>query len=739
MSHFIIPTITSALRSFTYNRPTIPQGHQQASTLVLTDKVVLRFWECQTIVTSPLGLIFSVALIWRLIGWPCLLGVVTIIIAQVINGVLTRALLRWESTRRIATDAKLQKITQYVAAIRHLRYYGWHTIWQQTISKARQRELNLRLITGSLGVMLSFFNNLASGMFPVVAFWAYVSVAGKPLRVDVAFPALQLFSMLESSLREVPRLITVLLNAKVAVSRIEDFMGEPDKDDSNRGRVESTSGPVQDSSSSNVRWLNDKLTLEKASFAWPGSSCPVLRNVSIVCPKGITLVYGRVGGGKTALLQAMLGELDLQDGQCLRGHGAIAYCSQTPWLQSMSIRDNILFFSPFDNARYRQVLEACALAPDLSTFRSGDLSDIGENGIGLSGGQKMRVALARAVYSHAGTLLLDDPLSALDQQTAETVVQRCFAGPLLKDRTVVLITHRVDLCRSIAKQIVVVSSGTAQVLAPEATALKDSDQTSSSYPADIHETTEGKDQGLVVAPEKFLEEEHRAHGGVKAAVYWEYIKAGRMRWWVVLIFILAVYRLLAVAEVYFLKKWGEAYSDRTSRRSNTTTPPVSVRKAAFNEIFETLPSPEANIKPWLYGFIILAVAQAVMFLVSQSFMLVIIYSAGRQMFQAILGSISNAAFRFYDITPVGRLMNRMTSDISTVDGNISQQIQDVAWLGITWISSMVIIASVTPVFLAFSFALTVAFVWVFLRFLPTSQSLRRLEVSGYKPRPWLRQ
>lgn len=712
-----------------YYHRTVPHGHRKAKWFILTDKVALRFWEFQSFVTNPLGLVFSVSLIWKLIGWPCLLGSVTIIVAQIINGVLIRLLLHWESTRRIATDEKLQKITQYVAAIRHLRYYAWHGIWQQNISKARQRELNLRLITGYLGIMLNFFNNLASGMFPVVAFWAYVSLAGKPLRVDVAFPALQLFSMLESSLREIPRLITVLLNAKIAVGRIEDFMGEPDKDDSNRQCVEWISGPVHDPSGDSVESLDYRLKLTKASFAWPGRSWPVLQNLSIVCPVGITLVFGKVGGGKTALLQAMLGELDLQDGQCFRSHNAIAYCSQTPWLQSMSIRENILFFSPFDNARYRQVLDACALTRDLATFRSGDLSDIGENGIGLSGGQKMRVALARAVYSHANTLLLDDPLSALDQQTAETIVQNCFAGPLLRNRTVVLVTHRVDLCRSIAKQIVVVSDGMTQVLASEATALKESHQTSSSRPINTHERSESEDQDFIVTPEKFLKEEHRAHGGVKAAVYWEYIKAGKMKWWAVLIIILVVYRLVAVAEVYFLKQWGEAYADRSLPKLGITTSRASVRVAAFSDIFKDLPSPEANIKPWLFGFLVLAAAQAVMFLVSQSFMLVIIYSAGRQMFQAILRSISNATFRFYDITPVGRLMNRMTSDISTVDGNISQQIQDAAWLGITWISSMIVIASIAPVFLAFAFFLTVAFVWVFLRFLPTSQSLRRLEVS----------
>ncbi|KAL8825841.1 MAG: hypothetical protein Q9191_004170 [Dirinaria sp. TL-2023a] len=152
-----------------------------------------------------------------------------------------------------------------------------------------------------------------------------------------------------------------------------------------------------------------------------------------------------------------------------------------------------------------------------------------------------------------------------------------------------------------------------------------------------------------------------------------------------------------------------------------------------NGLLDRLPSPETDIMPWLYGFLILAIAQAVMFLFSEGFMLVIIYTAGRQMFEAVLSRISGATFRFYDVTPVGRLMNRMTSDIGTVDGDISQQLEEVAWLVITWTASIVVIASVTPVFLIFSAILTAAFVLVFLRFLPTSQSLRRLEMISLSP------
>ena len=644
-----------------------------------------------------MGLVLSVVLIWKLIGWPSLLGVLTVIIAQAVNALITRVLLQKERLRRIATDSKLRKIIEFVEAIRHLRWYGWQDFWQDQIMEARQDELNLRITTSVWGLIISFTNNFASGMFPVAAFYAYTALAELPLTVDVAFPALQLFTMLESNLRDIPGLITVLLNAKVAMGRIEDFMNEPNKEEA----LSSMPG-------------NTRLSLQDATFAWPGSSRPVLHGIELAFPTGLTLICGKVAAGKTALLQALMGELDSLGGHAIRPNELIGYCAQTPWLQSMSIRDNILFSSPYEKKYYREVLEACALLADMAEFKHGDLSNIGENGIGLSGGQKARVALARALYSRAKILLLDDPLSALDHQTAETIVRQCFGGSLLKGRTIILVTHRTELCLDFAEQIVEFSDGRARILEKEATLEKPSSQLISQHLSDEQSQERRDEEEALDEPEEFMEEEHRAHGGVKAYVYWEYIKAGKLKWWAVLIFVLALYRLIAVGETWFLKEWGESY----------TRPLVEVKSG----ILPSLPSPELDIRPWLVGFFVLAAAQASMFLISQGFMIVIIYTAGRRMFAQILDRVGHAVFRFYDVTPVGRLMNRMTSDIGTVDGNISQQFQAFAWLSITWVSSIVVIASITPLFLVFSLALTAAFVLIFLRFLPTSQSLRRLEV-----------
>ena len=665
-------------------------------------EIAQRFWEFQSLVTQPVSLVLSIVLIWRLIGWPCLIGVLTILIAQALNSLIARALIRWETIRRMATDDKLQKISQFVEAIRHLRWYGWQEAWLERIMKSRQHELNLRVVTSLWNILISFTNTFASGMFPVAAFYAYTLLAGRPLRIDIAFPALQLFSMLETSLREIPGLITVLLNASVAIGRVQGFMNEPDMVDKKTPTTAST-----------------RFELRNASFAWPGASKAVLHDISLRFPLGLTVVCGEVAAGKTALLQALLGELDWQGGEFVPPNEIVGYCAQIPWLESMSIRDNILFSSPYEPSRYREVLEACALMPDMANFEHGDLSQIGENGIGLSGGQKARVALARAVYSGARILLLDDPLSALDHQTAETIVRRCLGGRLLAERTTILVTHRTELCHSFAKQIIEIAEGRAQVIGADPANSSSLHQVRSSESTTEADHKRDDEQRLAAIPDKFMEDEHRAQGGVKASVYWEYIKAGKLRWWLVLVCALALFRLIDVGETWFLKEWGEAYDKPEERIASG--------------LFDMLPSPEVNIRPWLIGFFLLATAQAVAFLISQGIMLVIIYTAGRDMFKRVMDRVSHATFRYYDVTPVGRLMNRLTSDCSTIDGNISNQFQNVARLLIAWISSIVVIASVTPIFLVFSLALTAGFVFIFQHFLPTSQSLRRLEMVSLSP------
>lgn len=700
-------------------------------------EVAQRFWEVDTLVDKPLGLVIATVLVWKLLGPSCFLGISAILVAQVLNVFITRMLLRWERVRRLATDTRLQISSQFVEALRHLRWYGWQNHWLRQVMEARQSELNLRIVTSLFNVLIRFVNTFASGLFPVVALYAYTLLAGNPLRIDIIFPALQLFTMLELRLREIPGLITVLINASIAMERIEDFMAEPDKE-------------KQEALASNA---GASLVLDSCYFAWPGKASPVLSDINLRVSGGLTVICGKVGAGKTALLQALLGELDRLSGVSETPNEMVGYCSQTPWLQSMSIRDNILFSSPYDEPRYKQVLEACALLPDLANFKHGDLSFVGENGIGLSGGQKARVALARAVYSTARILYLDDPLSALDHNTAEAIVRRCFSGPLMQNRTVVLVTHRTTLVRHIADQIVHLHDGRATIEDKQnissTLSIDDTDESSSSHTTDDESQDEVTDQDAKAAvPDKFIEEEHRAEWGVKAKVYWNYIRAGKYKWWLVLAVFITMYRLAAVGQSWFIKEWGEAYDHDQTAVLFGFSP--SYKKASSGGLgeplvlpqvlswkpgnpFDKFPAPVEDVRPWLVAFFAITVFQSLTVLVSQLMMIVIVYCAGQTLFQEVMLRVSHATFRFFDVTPIGRLMNRLTSDIGVVDGNISEQFQRIIFQVIVWVSSLLVIASVTPTFLTFSFLLTAAFIFTFLRFLPTSQSLRRLEMVSLSP------
>jgi len=231
---------------------------------------------------------------------------------------------------------RLQQSSQYIESIRHLRWYAWERIWLSHVMDARQKELRLKVYIFLLNSAIVFINQLSSGLFPVVSFWAYTMIAGHELRIEVAFPALELFAILQANLKDIPELITVLLNASVALGRIEDYMNEPD-------RIEEVEASGYDG----------PLELRQASFSWPGMLRNVLNNVTVSFPPGLSIIFGPVAAGKTALLQALLGELDHNEGELIRADQPIAYCAQTPWLQSMSIRENILFFEPMNEDRYK--------------------------------------------------------------------------------------------------------------------------------------------------------------------------------------------------------------------------------------------------------------------------------------------------------------------------------------------------------------------------------------------------
>ncbi|CAK7215532.1 hypothetical protein SBRCBS47491_002513 [Sporothrix bragantina] len=757
-------------------------------------EVAQRFWEFPTLFTKPLNFVLSIFLLWNVLGGASLLGILVIVAAQIINVYIVKVLVRWELARRAVTDIKLQVTSQFIESIRHLRWYDWQDKWLSNILTARQKELRYRVITNLIQKCIFVVNQLAASFFPVAAFYAYTVIEKRPLTIDIAFPALNLFNLLEQSLRELPDLITVLLNANVAMRRIEAFMAEPDKEGHESGEGDILKQPDEGVLVDGIIRPPGSLYIgiENAAFAWPTAEANMLTKVNFTADgPGLTVICGKVGTGKTALLMALLGEMDQRGGTRTIPKETIGYCAQTPWLQSMTVRENILFCLPYDEVRYHRVIEACCLLPDFAEFEAGDLSNVGENGIGLSGGQKARVALARAVYSRARILLLDDPIAALDHNTAESIMKRLFStSGLMKNRLVIFVTHRMDLAADYADQIYEVSDEhgivskidadqVRRTLGPSAApstlvAVNEESEAGSSAENDAVSSTTNNEADNAeaaaaadatadkVAKNKFIEEEHRAHGGVMLSVYWRYIKAGGAHWWLLVILSFIGFRISKIAYFYFLKIWGEAYGDDTianvasravSRYLSPSTQVVvsgahgdegmfSITAAIHPTIqngtrwFDNnfgLPSPEVNVLPWLFWFTVLALLTLVFRTFGDLILIAITYTAGKQVFQEVMVRVSTAPFRFFDVTPVGRLMNRVTSDIGTIDGAIAQQIHRCAWFVLNWISSILVIASATPTFLVMAIFMTSAFVLIFFHFLPASQSLRRLEMVSLSP------
>ncbi|KAL2120981.1 hypothetical protein VTJ04DRAFT_5008 [Mycothermus thermophilus] len=785
-----------------------PEKNSPASTgrilnLVRSDAydVAQRFWEAWTLVTKPLNLLLSLALLGRILGPASLAGVLVLLAGMAGNVFLMRLLLKVERARREVSDIKLQRTSQFCESIRHLRWYDWQTAWLETIMAARKVELRRVVQSNLVAKGIAVVNALAAYLFPVAGFWAYTVVSGRQLTVDVAFPALDLFAMLQNSLREIPDLVTVMLNARVSMGRIEAFMKEEEKEDL-KGVDLLAVKDQGNTTDHDVAGPPGKLEISfrDATFSWPGSTTTntaaghrreVLRNVSFTCIPGLTVVCGRVGIGKTALLQAILGEMDQLRGKRHVPREMVGYCAQTPWLESMSIRDNILFSAPYDRARFRKVVDACCLRDDLDKFKWKDLTQIGENGVGLSGGQRARVALARAVYSRARILVWDDPIAALDHQTATGILRNLFGTyreELMAGRLVVFVTHRVDIVAPYADQVLEVVEG-GRVVAYGRAELEDASNlsrlarlaqagTGPVVEENAGENGTGTGDEEDADPDKFIEEERRVHGGVVASVYWQYVKAGRLRWWFTLVVFFTLFRVVRIGYFWFLKEWGERYrrevpSSGIFGRSNDSIwngGVHGVRSLGFAggyypedlqhslvshtvsqgnghfflsgsgaaatgaatpeswlDLDRLLPSPSSHVGPWLVGFLVLSMIQVLFQTLSDASLIVIIYQAGKNMFERTMGRVAGATFRFYDVTPVGRLLNRLTADMAAIDGQIAGHLMAVVFHSLGWLSSVIVISTATPVFLVISIVMTALFFITFDRFLPTSQSLRRLE------------
>ena len=247
-------------------------------------------------------------------------------------------------------------------------------------------------------------------------FALYVVTSKKPLTSQIVFPAISLFQLLQFPLSVLPMVFSSWVEAYVSIKRLTAFLSANELQ-SDAVERDTNPGELQDG--------DELVSVIGGEFAWNSSQTePTLVNVNLSVKKGeLVAVVGRVGSGKSSLLSAILGEMTRKKGH-VKLRGNVAYVSQNPWLQGATVRENIVFGHRFNQKFYDAVLDACAIRPDLAVLVDGDETEIGEKGVTLSGGQRARISLARAVYSRADIVLFDDPLSAVDSHVAKHLFEQ---------------------------------------------------------------------------------------------------------------------------------------------------------------------------------------------------------------------------------------------------------------------------------------------------------------------------
>lgn len=357
-----------------------------------------------------------------------------------------------------STDIRVDAVTEAVGALRIIKMFGWEDRIKKRIAGKREDELALTWKRRLMDLLNLFVNMFLPVLTMTVTFAAYTLIQKQPLTAATVFTSMVIFENLKGVLGLVIFMVSSYITSGVSLNRINKFLNESEMiDEYSQGSRATFQSPDQIEAEA-----NGLIRLKDATFAWgEDSGNDNIVNFRLHVPdvtfaKGkINLITGPTGSGKSSLLKALTGELHFEPQNeyaffNLPRDGGVSFAAQESWCMSDSIRDNILFGAPYDETRYRQVVHDCALETDLKLFDDGDRTEIGEKGLTLSGGQKARVTLARAIYaktsivlldgmSYQRTLLITDIFSALDTLTSRFILENLFKGDLVKDRTVVLV------------------------------------------------------------------------------------------------------------------------------------------------------------------------------------------------------------------------------------------------------------------------------------------------------------
>ncbi|XP_074649425.1 multidrug resistance-associated protein 1-like isoform X1 [Tubulanus polymorphus] len=729
--------------------------------------------------SAPFQITVSMYFLWYTLGPAVLAGLGVMILMLPINAVLAHFTRKFQIAQMKEKDERIKLMNEVLNGIKVLKLYAWEESFMCRILGIRNKELSILKKNAYLNAAISFAWNCTPFIVCLVSFAVFIlSSASNQLDAQTAFVSLALFNIMRFPLFALPMVISAIVQANVSLQRLSEFLQRDDLENS-----------VVYSKETDVA-----VKINDGKFAWDKTESLTLDGINLdIKPGSLVAVVGSVGAGKSSLVSAILGEMEKVSGT-VTINGSIGYVSQQAWIQNATLRENVLFNESLEEDTYWKVINACQLKPDLEQLTSSDETEIGEKGINLSGGQKQRVALARAVYSNCDIYLLDDPLSAVDAHVGKHIFENVI-GPcgMLSDKTRVLVTHGINYLKHV-DHIVVLQGGRvsetgsyAQLLdhaGPFAEFLRnyleEDEEVESELDDDVkslrediihhitpmfgpihcgsaaklnsqtylshdslrkshdslhhlksHESLPPKSPALKRytshtsdaenstadakkregggEKDQLIQTESAETGTVKLSVFLTYIKAIGIPMSILIVIVFALVYVSTVSQNIWLSDWSD---EVTLNEGNMTTARRDMRLGVYAS----------------FGFI-----QGLFVMIgSLALSLAALKAAGR-LHVRLLQRILRAPMVFFDTTPLGRIVNRFSKDIDTIDVTLREKLD--AWLrcACSVAGTIIVISISTPLFLSMIVPLSILFFFVQRFYVCTSRQLKRLESISRSP------
>ncbi|EMD36548.1 hypothetical protein CERSUDRAFT_115579 [Gelatoporia subvermispora B] len=668
---------------------------------------------------APIQIIIGIGLLIANLGYSALVGFGVLLLGFPLQLVLVRVMFGSRKKGVVYTDQRVRLVTEVLQGIRLIKLYAWEGFYVNQVANLRATELKavrrLAFARASLIAIVSFLPVIAS----VLSFITY-ALSGHDLNVAIIFSSLQFFNIIRAPLIYLPVVLASTTDAVVALRRISAFLTaeeiadpytiDPDaklavdvdgdfawetayKTDQGGPKFKTARRAHGADAEKEKKAKEEKERKEKENKAkrgrWrlgkkkEGEVLPItapkgengekqddkakenddkpfeLKDVKLKIPKGaFVAIVGRVGTGKSSLLQALIGEMRRTRGNCTFS-SKMAYVPQSAWIMNATLRENVLFGQPDDEAKFRDTIAACSLEHDLEMLPNGENTEIGEKGINLSGGQKARVSLARAAYSGADIVLMDDSLSAVDAYVGKAILENCILNGPLADKTRILVTHALHVLDK-TDYIYVMDNGVIVEEGSYDNLMRDSiifshlmdeygnleKEAQSEKEEGEEDKKEGKSKEKDVKDGKeqpgLMQAEERLVGAVSSTVYTKYLRfAGSLMWAPILTTLLILSQGAQVANNLFLGFWtAESISGFTQGDYMAVYAALGVAGAVFS------------------------------FMLSFSFSLATL-KAGLKIFKIALMAVLRSPVSFFDTTPMGRVMSRLSRDQDTLDTEVS--------------------------------------------------------------------